>query len=603
MKYILYFKDGFIKKFPLNKPEISIGRKSDNDIVLDFDFISRVHAIIKNGLQTIIMDTGSTNGTYVGGKLVSEAELKIGDSFNLGGIEFFLRDGDIEEFKTAKELHPVFELINKNFSNESDSKTKYRSDIYSEILKHIGLLMIKGENFSYILSQISTHTSNINGFGSLVYITKDNEDINVIFSIENFKGTMELTDIVVKKEKSIFSKLNLFASILGKKQKFYSYPVKEPEGINSAFLYFPLNSEKREEKNIERFLKTLAYELTIASHFFNNKKTMINKVNNYSVNNSEKIICANRYMKNIIDQTSKIAKSDVFILIEGESGTGKELFARLIHNKSKREKESFIAINCAAIPETLLESELFGTEKGAYTGAFEKRKGKLELASGGTLLLDEIGDMPVNLQAKLLRVLQEKEFYRVGGTVPIKIDLRIISLTNRVLSELIKEKLFRNDLYYRLVHHKISIPPLRNRREDIPLLIDFFTQKYSEQINKKIKGFSVKAFRTLTAYDWPGNVRQLENEVMRLINLVDEKENIGYDLISEEIREEKSIETEKNIFESVAKGESGSEKTFIIKMLKENGWNKSKTAAALNMTYQGLHKKMKRLGIEQTKNN
>lgn len=588
-----------MKKFPLNKPVISMGRQSGNDIVLNFDFISREHAKIFNGNEIILKDAGSTNGTYVENEIVNEVKLEIGDSFNLGGIEFFLRKGDLDEFKTARELNPILDLINRNFSKESDSKTKYRSDIFSEILKNIGFKIMKGERFSVILSQISSYTSNINNFGSLVYICEDNENVNVIFSVENFKGALELVDLVLSETQDIFSNLHLFSPVPGNTHRFYSFPVKEPEDSNAAFLYFPLNSEKREDKNIEKFLNILSRELTMASNFLYEGEEVIVGNNGNTLNKTERIIIANRKMKNLVDQSLKISPSDVFILIEGESGTGKELFAKLIHNNSKRKKQKFVAINCAAIPETLLESELFGTEKGAYTGAYEKRKGKFEIASGGTLALDEIGDMPVNLQAKLLRVLQEHEFYRIGGTVPIKIDLRIISITNMNLRDLIKEKKFRSDLYYRLVHHKISIPPLRDRREDIPLLIDYFTSKYSSQIEKKIKGYSVKSFKTLSEYNWPGNVRQLENEIMRLVNLVDEKENIGYDLLSEEIKEKGTDEISKDIFEAVARGETGSEKAFIEKMLSDNNWNKSKTAIALNMTYQGLHKKMKRLKIKK----
>ena len=190
-------------------------------------------------------------------------------------------------------------------------------------------------------------------------------------------------------------------------------------------------------------------------------------------------------MKELIQQAKKIASSDIFVLIQGESGTGKELFARLIHKYSRRSKKEFIAINCAAIPENLLESELFGHEKGSFTGAYTQKKGKLEVVSGGTLVLDEIGDMPVNLQSKLLRALQEKEFYRVGGTTSITVDLRIISITNKDLKQLITEGKFREDLFYRLVHRPITIPPLRERKEDISALINFFTLKFCQQGGKK----------------------------------------------------------------------------------------------------------------------
>jgi transcriptional regulator with PAS, ATPase and Fis domain len=289
----------------------------------------------------------------------------------------------------------------------------------------------------------------------------------------------------------------------------------------------------------------------------------------------------------LIQQAKKIADGDIFVLIQGESGTGKELFARLIHKYSKRSKKNFVAINCAAIPESLLESDLFGHEKGAFTGAYAQKKGKLEVASSGTLVLDEIGDMPINLQSKLLRALQEKEFYRVGGTTPITVDLRIISITNKDLKQLIAAEKFREDLYYRLVHRSMVIPPLRGRKEDISPLINFFTLKFCHQGNKKVKGYSVKAFETLQNYPWKGNVRQLENEIRSIVNLTDDGETVGFDILSEEIKAfaegggtpgSESTPASTPTYFWPGKIDSETEKKHVLKFLAKNQWNKSKTA-------------------------
>jgi transcriptional regulator with PAS, ATPase and Fis domain len=317
----------------------------------------------------------------------------------------------------------------------------------------------------------------------------------------------------------------------------------------------------------------------------------------------ENIVAESRQMKELIKRSKKIAGSDIFVLIQGESGTGKELFARLIHKYSRRAKNKFVAINCAAIPENLLESELFGHEKGAFTDAHTQKKGKLEIASEGTLVFDEIGDMPINLQSKLLRALQEKEFYRLGSTTPITVDLRIISITNQNLKQLITDGKFREDLYFRLVHRTITIPPLRERKEDISALINFFTQKFCQQTNKKISGYSVKAFEALQDYQWKGNVRQLENEIHSIVNLTDDGETVGHDILSDEIKantDEDGIGQEARLF--LGKMDTKSEKTYILELLKKNNWNKSKTARDLNMTYRGLHKKMQRMGIHLQKN-
>ena len=215
----------------------------------------------------------------------------------------------------------------------------------------------------------------------------------------------------------------------------------------------------------------------------------------------------------------RVAPTDATVLIEGESGTGKELVARAIHRNSRRAENAFVAINCAAIAENLLESELFGHEKGSFTGAFAQKKGKIELAEGGTLFFDEIGELRPELQAKLLRVLQEKEFERVGGTKAISLDARLIAATNKNLAQAVERGEFRKDLYYRLNVVTLAMPALRDRPEDIPLLAEHFLIKVSRKCKKRIDGFSDEARLCLQRYDWPGNVRELENAIERAVVL------------------------------------------------------------------------------------
>ena len=224
-------------------------------------------------------------------------------------------------------------------------------------------------------------------------------------------------------------------------------------------------------------------------------------------------------MQQVFDLIEKVSQTKVNVLIVGESGTGKELVAKAIHYNSPRKGRPFVALNCAAIPETLLESELFGYVKGAFTGAATTKKGMLEVADGGTLFFDEVGDLPPLLQAKLLRVIQEREFKRLGGTSDIKVDLRIIAATNQNLEEKVKKKEFREDLYYRLNVIQIKLPPLRERKEDIPLLAQHFLAKYSRELGKKMDGFTPEAMELLLQYDYPGNVRELENILERCITL------------------------------------------------------------------------------------
>lgn len=227
------------------------------------------------------------------------------------------------------------------------------------------------------------------------------------------------------------------------------------------------------------------------------------------------IIGQSRPMQEVYKVLGKVAPSDVTVLVTGESGTGKELVARAIHANSHRLGKPFLALNCAAIPRELLESELFGHEKGAFTGASERKIGKFEQAQGGTLFLDEIGDMPLDLQTKLLRVLQEKEITRTGGTASIAVDVRIVAATNQNLKEQVRRKEFREDLYYRLNVVPINLPPLRERREDIPLLARHFVQRAHQELGVPARGFTEEAMDLLKGYDWPGNVREVENTIQR----------------------------------------------------------------------------------------
>src|SRR5579871_3628468 len=223
------------------------------------------------------------------------------------------------------------------------------------------------------------------------------------------------------------------------------------------------------------------------------------------------VIGDSQAMKSILDQIAVVAPTDSTVLIQGETGTGKELFAQAIHNLSRRSNAPLVTLNCAAVPAGLLESELFGHERGAFTGAVAQRIGRFEMAHGGTLFLDEIGDMALDLQAKLLRVLQEQEFERLGGTRTMRVNVRVVAATNRDLLQMVEAKEFRADLYYRLSVFPVSLPPLRDRPEDIPALARHFIARYAERMNKIVEEIPSETLEAMLAYDWPGNVRELQN--------------------------------------------------------------------------------------------
>lgn len=294
----------------------------------------------------------------------------------------------------------------------------------------------------------------------------------------------------------------------------------------------------------------------------------------------------------LMENVRRVALSDVAVLIRGESGTGKELIARKIHELSPRNGRPFVKVSCAAIPETLLESELFGYEKGAFTGAYTTKKGLFEIANGGTIFLDEIGDVGTLVQAKLLRVLQEKEFLRVGGVKPIKVDVRIISATNRNLEEAIKLGKFREDLFYRLNVITIYLPPLRERKEDIPLLVKHFINKYNKLLNRKFKGIEDEAMEVLLAHNWPGNVRELENVIERAMVLGDEPVIKVKDIIisvNDELRED-SVGLKSSI-EQI-------ERRSIENALQKAKGNISKAAQMLGIKRATFYYKMKKYKIK-----
>ena len=296
-------------------------------------------------------------------------------------------------------------------------------------------------------------------------------------------------------------------------------------------------------------------------------------------------------MKKIIDFISRIAPTDSSVLITGESGTGKEIVARAIHKKSGRANRPFVVINCAAIPENLIESELFGCERGAYTGAFETREGKFELADGGTVFLDEIGCMKPAMQSKLLRVLQDSFIERVGSKKPIQVDVRVVSATNIDIDDSIKKGEFRQDLYYRLNIMRIHMPPLRDRREDVQLFLNYFVDKFNKKFNKNIKGFDKKSQAVLEHYDWPGNVRELQNLTERYVALCD-KDEISIE--DSAFDRSATSPTDKNFNDAVR----NFERNLIRNAVTNSGGNQTKAAESLGIHRTTLIEKMKALDIK-----
>ena len=316
-------------------------------------------------------------------------------------------------------------------------------------------------------------------------------------------------------------------------------------------------------------------------------------------NEREFVVGPSRSTRSVVELVQKVAKISATVLVLGESGTGKELLARMIHRESGRPTAPFVAVNLAAIPKELVESALFGHEKGAFTGAIRQQLGKFELAAGGTLFLDEIGDLKYELQAKLLRAIQEEEIERVGGTHPIKTDLRLIAATNVDLEKAVKDGRFREDLYYRLNVIPIRMPALRDRLEDLPELARFFLRKYSVKFRKNVQGIADSTLDILSSYWWPGNIRELENLIERLVAVSDKDwitdEDLPYELHVAKLDTQDQASTE-NLLERAL---STFERNFIVRALEKSSWNVTATSRALGIPLSTLKFKMDKLEIRQ----
>ncbi len=314
---------------------------------------------------------------------------------------------------------------------------------------------------------------------------------------------------------------------------------------------------------------------------------------------ASRIIGRSPKMRQVLETVAMVAPTEASVLILGESGTGKELIANALHQGSSRSERRFIKINCAALPETLLESELFGHERGAFTGAVGRKPGRFELADGGTIFLDEIGEMTFSTQAKLLRVLQEREFEPLGSTKSVRVDIRVISASNRDLKDEVKRGNFREDLFYRLNVVPINLPPLRERKEDIPLLVDHFLHIYNEKNNRRLKGFHPRALDAMMRYSWPGNIRELENVVERAVILTMD-EYVSFSELPESISGESASVIPTTSKAGIVPGMTirELEKELILVTLEHNDGNRTRSAGFLGITRRTLQNKLKEYGID-----
>lgn len=592
MLYLLYLRSGFIKKFPLDMKTIHLGRAQDNNFCLNESFVSKKHAKIHVFKEHIVVeDLNSTNGIYMGPTKIDRAPVKLNQCFRIGYINFFLKKGNPKEFVISEKVQPVLSKISNVLSAGADETQEAVRLLYSQPLiemLQIGFSLHDSiDLFKYARELLDDTLRD----GCLLLISKEKKSIKIESKWNYSEKYLPLINRVLLTG-DLFQKASTNCRPIDSFH-FCSFPVnKTPQQL--VLLYLAHTDVPIHEITLA-FLEDLAVEISLIAALIEQNRAVEAEEGKEHI---LEIITINRDMLNLLSKGKKIAASHLFVLIEGETGTGKELLAKFIHSKSKRSTGNFVALNCAAIPENLMEDELFGHEKGAFTDAKTRRAGKLELSSGGTLVLDEIGDMPLSLQKKLLRVIQEGQFFRLGGNQPIKVDLRIISLTHKNIKEQLLKNQFREDLYYRIAHVSLKVPPLRNRKEDIASLVNYFSEVFSKETQIYIKGFSEEAIKAMEKYDWPGNIRELENEVKKVIAISESGDVIDLDQLKDEITSPYEDNIPHEPFAGVIVGDDEDEKERLLALLAKHKWNKTQVSNELNISRPTLYEKLKKYNIE-----
>jgi len=592
MLYLLYLRSGFIKKFPLDMKTIHLGRAQDNYLCLNESFVSKKHAKINVFKDHIVVeDLDSTNGVYIESTRISKAAVKLNQCFRIGYINFFLKKGNPKEFVISEKVQPVLNKISNVLSAGADETQEAIRLLYSQPLIEMLQIGFSLHDSIDLFKNARELLDDTLRDGCLLLISNENRSIKIESKWNYSEKYLPLINRVLQTG-NIFQK-----------------PTPEPHPIDSFhFCAFPVNKAPQQLALLylaridvpilqitTTFLEDLAVEISLIASLIEQNRTVETEVGR---DQFPEIITLNQDMLNLLSKSKKIAASHLFVLIEGETGTGKELLAKFIHSKSKRNTGHFVALNCAAIPENLMEDELFGHEKGAFTDAKTGRKGKLELSSGGTLVLDEIGDMPLSLQKKLLRVIQEGQFFRLGGNHPIIVDLRIISLTHKNIKEQLLKNQFREDLYYRIAHVSLKVPPLRDRKEDIAPLVNYFSEVFSRETQIYIKGFSEEAMKAMERYDWPGNIRELENEVKKVIAISESGDIIDMDQLKDEITMLDTDDIPHGQYSAAIAGDGEEEKEKLLALLDKHKWNKTQVSNELNISRPTLYEKLKKYNIE-----
>ena len=595
----------------LKGDQLSIGRDPANHLSLRDRAVSRKHfTISKTDVAFHLVDLDSHNGTFVNGIPVRRKLLSHGDTIRVGRCELvFLITEDEEQVPEEvqfREREPMDALSTTNV-RAYRQPPEGGTDV-GRMARDLNALFKIANTINSIRELEPLQHRLLELIGEV--IPADSSAVVILRHADEEPTSSSVWHRRQKDDASITIRRELVQRVLWERNPLLIDPDTEngkPEsvlcvpliGVERALgvLYMIANkpTSKFEDDHVH-FLSSVAgiaavtLENVLATEALRDENRRLQA----ELDLEGIIIGESKAMRQVHNFIGRVAKSDSTVLIRGESGTGKELVARAVHRKSERANKPFVAINCAAIPEALLESELFGHEKGSFTGAIAMKKGKLEVAEGGTIFLDEIGELALPLQAKLLRALQEHEFERVGGTRPLKMNARVIAATNKILEEAIKAGQFRQDLYYRLNVVSVVVPPLRERPDDIPLLAMYFSSKYSERCKRPLKGLSSETRSLLMNYSWPGNVRELENAIERAIVL-----GIGDEVVPDDLPDA-LLEAQPAAISSVKYHDriNDLKKRMISDAVKQSKGNYTEAAKLLGVHPNYLHRLIRNLNIK-----
>lgn len=595
--YLVNIKGNSQKVVEINKPKITVGRSIQCDLYIPSSKVSRIHCIItKKQERYYIEDFGSRNGTFVNSvKIEKRTELKPDDKVQFGDSIYILTDKYEEEIPGVTQEISIYDretgmILDSLIAISGEDRILNICSIIVDLF----IRLSDAKRGSILLSYQD---------GTTPLVCKDNQGNDIGSEMDFCRSILEE---VFSDGKELYiddpdSETDFSSTLVQHKLvSVYAAPFTYNEKVIGA-IYLDsdnplkkLNSSRRNLLTLaQRYFSMLLYEKLEKDEFLHElrqKNTDLElEISSLRSLSQDKIVGESDVIYEMLQKIRKVADTDVSVLITGESGTGKELIARFIHVHSKRSGKPFVVIDCSSIPESLIESELFGYEKGSFTGATDTKKGRIEVADKGTVFFDEISELPLEQQKRLLRFLQEMEILRIGSTKPIKVDVRVVAATNKDLKDLVGKGCFREDLFYRLNVVNITVPSLKERKDDIPLLVDYFIKIFNKKYNKNVKGITGKVLDSLKRRQFRGNVRELKHLIEQSVILCEGTE-INEELLNEGVTEQ---------FETLQTAREKFEKDYIVNVLLSNGFNVTKSAKLLGISRQHLQNFIKKFNIKR----